>query len=307
MRFFEKLHVPRALAAFCIILAVFGSIVGLGAALSGPAEHWAAKLPQGVPRLEERLSFFSTSITALQQFLHQADSYTQLVPATEETVVAPPQGPSLITTITESLFTSTRSFVSGFFTTILVLFFLLVSGDTFLRRLVEILPRFKDKRQAVDISQQIENDISVYLLTITIMNSVVGILTGLIMWFCGLGDPVLWGAVAFLLNYVPFLGPLVGIGIFLMAGLLSIDSLGQALLPVGLYLVLHLVEGQAVTPMLLAKRLTLNPVLIIISLIFWYWMWGVPGAVLAVPMLVIVKITCDRIRKLAALGHFLEA
>ncbi len=138
----------------------------------------------------------------------------------------------------------------------LVLFFLLVSGDTFLRRLVEILPRFKNKRQAVDISQQIESDVSAYLLTITIMNSAVGVATGTVMALCGVGDPILWGTVAFLLNYIPILGPMMGVVVFILAGLLSINSLWAAFLPAGLYLLIHLVEGETVTPMLLAARQT---------------------------------------------------
>jgi AI-2E family transporter len=187
-----------------------------------------------------------------------------------------------------------------------VVFFLLVSGDIFLLRLVEILPRFSSKRQVVEISQQIESDISAYLVTITIMNAAVGIAMALAMWLTGVGDPILWGTVAFLLNYVPILGTALGVLIFLFAGLLTIDSLWQALLPAALYLGFHLIEGETVTPMLLARRFTLNPVLVIISLVFWFWMWGIPGAILSVPMLAISKIICDRVRPLAAFGHFLE-
>jgi predicted PurR-regulated permease PerM len=191
------------------------------------------------------------------------------------------------------------------FTTVLLLYFLLVSGDNFQRRLVEILPRFSSKRQAVDISQQIESDISAYLVTITIMNAIVGIATAGVMWLTGVGDPILWGTVAFLLNYAPVVAPASGVLIFLLAGLLTIDTFWQAFLPAGLYLAIHLVEGEAVTPLLLARRFTLNPVLVILSLVFWFWMWGIPGAILSVPMLAIAKIVCDRIRPLAAIGHFL--
>jgi predicted PurR-regulated permease PerM len=127
-------------------------------------------------------------------------------------------------------------FVGGLFETVVVLFFLLMSGDTFLRRLVEILPRFRDKRQAIEISQQIEQDISAYLITITIMNAAVGFATAGVMWLCGVGDPLLWGAVAFLFNYVPILGPMIGLLTFTLAGLLSVNSLWGALLPAGLYL-----------------------------------------------------------------------
>jgi predicted PurR-regulated permease PerM len=138
------------------------------------------------------------------------------------------------------------------------------------------------------------------------MNLVVGVATGAVMAFCGVGDPLLWGTVAFLLNYIPILGPMIGVVVFLLVGLLSVETLWLAFLPAGLYLAIHLVEGETVTPMLLARRFTVNPVLVILALVFWYWMWGVPGAILATPMLAITKIICDRIRPLTAFGHFME-
>jgi predicted PurR-regulated permease PerM len=299
-RILERLRVPRALAALLLIVALLGMIVGIGTAISGPAATWAAKLPEGVPRLQERLSFLRAPINTLQQFLHQIENFGAT--GTRPTEAGPFGGAALVAT----LFAGTRSFASGLFTTVLFLYFLLVSGDTFLRRLVEILPRFRNKRQAVDISQQIESDISAYLLTITIMNAAVGIATAMVMWLTGVGDPILWGTAAFLLNYAPILGPALGVVIFLLAGLLTIDTLWQALLPAALYLAIHMVEGETVTPMILARRFTLNPVLVILSLVFWFWMWGIPGAILSVPMLAIAKIICDRVRPLTALGHFLE-
>jgi predicted PurR-regulated permease PerM len=295
----ERLHVPRAVGALFIILLVIGGLAGFGTALAGPAGTWAAKLPEGIPRLGEHLRFLRTPFDVLQQILHQAEQVAA-GPAQSRTTVAMQSG------LASTLFGDMRDLADGLFTTMLVLFFLLVSSDTFLRRIVEILPRFQDKRQAVDISQQIEHDISGYLFTITAMNVAVGVATATAMHFSGLGDPVLWGAVAFLMNYVPIIGPLTGMGIFFLAGLLSFDSLWRALLPVALYLVIHLIEGEIVTPMLLARRFTLNPVVVVLALIFWFWMWGIPGAILSVPMLVIAKIVCDRIRPLMALGHFLE-
>jgi predicted PurR-regulated permease PerM len=304
LRLLERFHVPRMLAALLLILALFGTIVGLGTAISGPAGTWAAKLPEGIPRLQERLSFMREPIDTLQRFLQQVEDFGGTAPSPNAAASA--RGPTLLTDLLTKLFTGTRNFATGFFTTVLFLFFLLVSGDIFLHRLVEILPRFSNKRQVVEISQQIENDISAYLVTITIMNAAVGIAMALAMWLTGVGEPILWGTVAFLLNYVPILGTALGVLIFLLAGLLTIDPLWQALLPAGLYLGFHLIEGETVTPMLLARRFTLNPVLVIISLVFWFWMWGIPGAILSVPMLAISKIICDRVRPLAAFGHFLE-
>jgi predicted PurR-regulated permease PerM len=272
MRALERVRLPRGIAAVFLILMLFGTLGGLGAALSGPAASWAEKLPTGVPKLQERLSFLSRPIAAVQKFADQAQGLTQASEAKPVPVAV--QGAGL----SDQLLSGTRSFASGLLETVLVLFFLLVSGDTFLRRLVEILPRFKDKRQAVDISQQIESDVSAYLFTITVMNLAVGVAIGTVMIFCGVVDPVLWGTVAFLLNYVPILGPMIGVAVFLLVGLLSIDPLWGAFLPAGLYLLIHLVEGETVTPMLLARRFTINPVLVVLSLVFWYWMWGVPGS-----------------------------
>jgi predicted PurR-regulated permease PerM len=299
LRLLERLRLPRTLAALLLIFALLGTIVGLGTAVSGPARSWAGKLPEGIPRLQEKLSFVREPVNTLQRFLQQVENFG----GTESKNTAESaQGPTFLT----RLFTGTRDFASGFFTTVLFLFFLLVSGDIFLQRFVEILPRFSSKRQVVEIDQQIERDISAYLVTITIMNAAVGIAVAMAMWLTGVGDPVLWGTVAFLLNYVPILGPVLGVLIFLLAGLLTHDVLWQALLPAGLYLGIHLIEGETVTPMLVAKRFTLNPVLVIISLVFWFWLWGVPGAILSVPMLAIAKIICERVRSLAAFGHFLE-
>jgi predicted PurR-regulated permease PerM len=205
------------------------------------------------------------------------------------------------------LATGTATIVSRFFTTMIVLFFLLASGDRLLRGFVEVLPTFADKRQAVEIAKEIETQITGYLLTITFMNAIVGAVTGLAMWACGLGTPLLWGATAFFLNYVPILGPMAGVVIFFVAGVLTLGWPWYALIPAGIYLLIHVAEGETITPMLLAKRFTLNPVLVIISLFFWHTLWGIPGALLAVPLLAMAKIVADRVEPLKPMGHIIGA
>jgi predicted PurR-regulated permease PerM len=301
VRLLGRVHLPRAVGALLTVVVVIGVLAGLVAALSVPAVTWAERLPEGIPRLEAHLQVMKGPIEALQKVIQQA----------EQVADAPPGQGSIVSVrrdlgLTGALFAGTRSVLDGLFTTVLVLYFLLVAGNIFLLRIVEILPTFSNKRQAVDISQQIQEDISAYLVTITAMNAAVGVATAAAMYLCGLGDPLLWGATAFLLNFIPILGPLFGVGIFVLVGMLSFDSLWWALLPPVLYFGIHLVEGETLTPMLLARRFTLNPVLIILSLVFWFWMWGMLGAILAVPMLAILKIVCDRLRPLKALGHFLE-
>ena len=300
IRLLQRLHLPAGVGALLVILRIVAGIIGFATALSGPAAAWAAKLPEGIPRLVEHIRLLRAPFDALQRLLQQAEQVAA-GPAQSGTTVVAMQGG-----FAGTLFVNVRALAGGMFTTILILFFLLIFGDTFLRHLVEILPRFQDKRRAVDISQQIELDISGYLVTITAMNTAVGIATAIAMQVSGVGDPLLWGAVAFLLNYVPILGPLTAVAIFFLAGLLTFDPLWRAVIPAALYLGIHIIEGEIATPMLLARRFTINPVAVILALLFWYWMWGVPGAILAVPMLAITKIVCDDLRPLRAFGHFLE-
>jgi predicted PurR-regulated permease PerM len=302
VRKLERWHVPRVLGALAMIVALFVLLVSTGTALSGPAHDWAAKLPEGLPRLRERLIFISGPVEGLQHFLRNAENYVRVMSSAGGVPVATTASSGL----SDILFAGTTSFASGLFTTILVLFFLLISGDLFLRRLVELLPRFRDKRTAVMVSKQIESDIATYLITVTVMNAFVGISTSLIMWATGVGNPVLWGVLAFLLNYIPVIGPIICLVTLMLAGLLTIDTLWWAFLPAAGFLIVHVIEGQFVTPLLVARRFTLNPVVVIISLIFWYWMWGVPGAILAVPVLGIVKIICDSVGPWAAIGHLIE-
>lgn len=300
VRGLERLWVPRPLAALVSVALLVGLLVAFGTLVSAPATSWVSKLPEAVPRLEQRLSVLRRPIQALDARIKQIESFAGSSAPGPNAMVVERLSPT-----EETLFTGTRTVLGVLLTSLIFLFFLLVSGDTFLRRLVEILPRFRDKRQVVDIVQQVERDISAYLVTVTTMNLLVGLVTGLLTWAVGLDSPVLWGVAAFLLNYLPILGPSAGVGLFLLIGLLSFDSLWRACLPAAGYLAIHIVEGEAVTPMLLARRFTLNPVIVMFSIVFWYWMWGVPGAILAVPMLAICKIVCDRIRGLSAFGHFL--
>jgi predicted PurR-regulated permease PerM len=301
MRFLVKLHVPEVVAGFLMILVLFAGFVGLFSTLAGPASEWLGKLPQTLPRIEQRLSVLKMPLDRFHAATKELGKVTGTATPEGAAPVVVQQGPE----IGGMLLTSTQALLTGVMETLIVLFFLLIAGDVFLRKMVEVLPRFRDKKHAVAISQEVEKNISAYLVTISAMNLLVGIAVATAAYFFGLGDIVLWGAVAFLLNYVPIIGPLAGIVLFFLAGLLVFDNLLTAGLLAGTYLGIHLIEGEVVTPMLLARRFTLNPVLVIVSLIFWYWMWGVPGAIISVPILATTKIICDHVRPLTAVGHFI--
>jgi predicted PurR-regulated permease PerM len=300
----DRLRLPAALAALVLLLALFMLVSGLTALVSVPASNWIAKAPQGLPQLQQRLGFLAAPIDFFRHGVDQVQHLMQQEPPAGQQTVAVQQS-SNFGGVGMSILQGTRAALGQLLTLAVVLFFLLASGDSLLRRLVEILPSFGDKRRVIEMAMQIERNVSGYLLTITAMNALVGIANGVSMWAQGIPDALLWGTLAFLLNYIPILGPFTGIVIFFFVGLFSSPTLWQAALPPAVYLIIHVVEGESVTPMLLARRFTLNPVLVIVSLFFWDFLWGVPGAFLAVPLLAITKIIADRVPVLTPLGHLL--
>jgi predicted PurR-regulated permease PerM len=292
----ERLHVPKAAGALVAIAVLLSVFVGLGMLLSSPAARWVSELPETWPQLQQKFAFIQDPVAHVQHTLDQMGVRL----GSPSSLLSNPIG------MVTAVLGGTGTLAAHLLETLLVLFYFLVFGEIFLRRLVEVLPRFADKREAVEISLRVERDLSAYLLTITVINTAVGCATAGVMWLCDVPGPVLWGVVAFCLNFVPILGPFCGIVLFLGVGLISKGPAWAALLPAALYFGIHVLEGEIVTPLLLANRFTINPVAVILSLIFWYWVWGVPGAILAVPMLAIIKIVCDRLRPFRAFGHLLE-
>lgn len=294
VRFGERLRVPRALGALVSIMLLLGVFASLGTILSGPAADWMRNAPAEWERLQTQYAWVKEPVQHLRSVMGRAG-------------IEPSGGPSINPeAIASTVASSASSVASHLLETLLILFYMLVFGETFMRRLVEVLPSFKDKKEAVGISSAIEHDISVYLLTVTVINAMVGGAVAGMSWAFGLPGWQLWGVVAFCLNYVPILGPLAGVGLFVLIGLAALGASWFSLLPAAAYLGIHVMEGEIVTPMILARRFTINPIAVIVGLIFWYWMWGVQGAILAVPLLAIAKIMCDRLRPLRAFGHLLE-
>jgi predicted PurR-regulated permease PerM len=308
----RRLHIPRIIGALLLIIALFSFVGTLGYALSVPASTWIAKAPQSLPALMDKLSFLQRPIQLIEQGVHQlqnAMSPGEQEPAGQPVVTLkqPSEVSSHVMGIGSSVLSGGRAFLGHGFTVMLLLFFFLASSESLLRRFVEILPRFDDKRRAVSIVTEIEDSISQYLLTISVMNALVGLLNGVAVWLLGMPDPLLFATVAFLLNYVPVLGPATGVVIFFFVGVFSLPSIWQAFIPAAIYLAIHILEGETITPMLLARRFTLNPVVVISSLMFWDWLWGIPGALLSTPLLAVAKITCDHVEVLTPLGHLLGA
>jgi predicted PurR-regulated permease PerM len=300
VRGLKKLHIPESLGAGLVILSLLG-LMGLGIfELSAPAYDWIGQAPQSLRKIEGRIRDLKKPVQTMSKATEQVEKITK--------VAGGPSAPPVQVT-TESLGSRVLSrateFIADFVILFILLFFLLASGDMFLRKLIKMLPSLEDKKRAVEIARQIETEVSAYLTTITLINVVLGLAVWGALALAGIPNPLLWGVVAAFANFVPFLGPITMILVLAMVGLLTFPDVPHALMAPGAFLGLHFLESYLLTPMILGRRLTLNPVVIFLALTFWGWMWGITGAILAVPIMMVLKIFCEHSEPFAPIGEFL--
>jgi predicted PurR-regulated permease PerM len=301
MRALRKAHIPDALSAALVILIVL-SIFGLGGyAISAQAQGWIANAPKAMATASAKLKKLRQPVERVTRTAEQMESATGVSgeqPQTREVVV---RGPSLLSRV----FGTTTSLVAGLLEVIVLLFFLLAGGELFLQKLVKVLPNLPDKKRAVTIARETETSISTYLSTILLINACEGTVVAIIMALLGMPNPVLWGAVAGLLEFIPYLGAATMVVILSVAGLTTFPTVGHAMLVPAAFLLVTIIQAYFVSPQLLGRRLTLNPVAIFVGLAVWFFIWGIPGAFMAVPLLAATKIFCDHIEALAPIGEFL--
>ena len=300
IRGMERFHIPAPVGAALVILGLL-STLGFGVyQLAGPTREWMAKLPQTARQIEGKLQDLKRSVREVSKAGEEVDRLTNLG-GKEQIQRVEVRKPSL----GETLLGPTQDFLVSAGVLVILLFFLLASGDLFLRKLVAVLPRLEEKKLAVEITRRIELDVSAYLLAITLINALFGTTVAIAMFFLGLPNPVLWGVMAGLLHFIPFLGAVVGISIVTLVALVTLDSTATILLVPTIYFALNLLEEYVVLPVVIGRRLMLNAVVVLLWLLFWAWLWGVPGALMAVPLLAIVKIVADHFDPLASLAEFI--
>jgi predicted PurR-regulated permease PerM len=300
IRGLKRARIPEPLGAALVIVVLLGALGASAYGLVGPAKEWVAKLPSSMRDAQDRLRQVRKPVEQVSKTAEQVEQATKIgdQSKTQEVVV---KGPSL----TERLFGTTQTIVASAVEVIILLYFLLAAGDLFLQKLIKVLPQLRDKKKAVAIARETEASISTYLVTVTLVNVGLGVVVAAVMFLLEMPSPLLWGALAALAEFVPYLGATVLLTVLALAGLVTFDHLGHALLVPTAYLGVNLLQAQFISPMILGRRLTLNPVAILIGLVFWWWIWGVPGAFIAVPLIATFKIFCDHIEALAPIGEFL--
>jgi len=307
IRWLSYCHIRPALAA-AIVLSLLLAAVGVGFFhLGRPFMAWVNDAPERMNQLRQRVQ---KTFPRAARFSQAAAAVNNLGATEEEKKEEQKKAPTVEVKDsrgTSSILNWTGTFLAGVGETLVLLYLLLASGDLFLQKLVHVMPTLRDKKRAVEISHEIQQNISNYLFSVSLINIGVGLVVSAGLYWLGVPNAAIWGILVAVLNFVPYFGPASGVLLLASVGLLTFDTLWRGLLPPAWYLLLHLLEANFITPVLLGRRFTLNPVVIFVSLIFWTWLWGVPGALLSVPILVSIKVVCDRVPAMSHVSELLTS
>lgn len=299
IRSLKRIGINAGLAAALIVIILLESTAFAVLALSEPASQWMQKSPILLAQAEKKLFPLKKAIKEVEETTEEVEELTKAEP--EKNSIKIEQDYRL----KDILFTSTLGFITNLVFIFFLLYFFLSYGDVFLRKLIKIMPTWAKKRQTLEMVHEVQDKISTYLLTITLINGGLGVVVGITLHLIGLPNPLLWGVLATLFNFIPYLGPLGALIIFTGVAILSFEELNQILLVPGVFLFLTTLEGQLITPLILGRSLSLNPLVIFLGVAFGIWFWGFLGAFIAVPLLVIIKIICNHTPSLAPVDEFL--
>lgn len=301
VRLLQGVRVPTPLGAAIVV----AGLLGVGATgiyiLADPASAWLAQAPQVISDVQAKLEAPVSELTKAKEKIESlVEGRAQRAGSADE------DGPR-VGVVNAALYVVATVQQVGVTLLIItaLLFLLLASGTMFQEKLVRSLPRFSHKKQAVAITNQIQKDIFAYLGTVAVINTGLVLAIGLALYAIGMPNAALWGTMAALLNFVPYIGFAIGASVVFIVGLLTFDSFAAALLPPMIYILCNAIEANAITPILLSRRLTLNAVVVFLAVLAWGWLWGVAGALLAVPLLAMIKIIADHIDGFRGVSEFL--
>jgi predicted PurR-regulated permease PerM len=305
----QKLHIPRWIAAFFVVFGGFALAVTLATQLVGPAGTWLQKAPQELRQVAPKLKGLVRQVNEANKAAASVVSAAGAAPAGSSKAQAAalaqdqPAPPNLWT-----LIRATPAVLAIIGAVILLSYFFVVYGINLQQRVIGLLPFRQQKRLTAEILQTIEYELSRYVLTISIINTVLGACVAAVLLALGLdlGDALLWGALGGLLNFAPYVGPVLGVTMLALVGVVAFDEPSRMLLPPLCYLGLQFLETQVITPIILGQRWSISPLIVLLWLLFCGWLWSIPGVLLAVPMLVCFKIVTERVEGLQGWSKVIE-
>jgi predicted PurR-regulated permease PerM len=302
VRWFESVRVPTPIGALIVLFLVLGVLGAGGAALAAPAREWVAQAPQHVKEAEARLGQLRKPV---QQITQAAERMEGAVgggggkQSAQGSAGSSSQAPKAVATA----FGTTAAFVGALVEVLLLTFLLLASGDLFLQKLLHVFPG--ERSAALKVTRDVEDAVSRYMVANAVINLGQGLVVALAMVLIGLPSPPLWGVLTFFCEFVPYLGAAFMLFLLSVAGLATFQEIGHAALAPLAYLLITTLQNNLVSPLAYGRHLRLNPVAVLVGVMFWWFLWGIPGAFLAVPLVATAKILGDHVRGLSAMGEFL--
>jgi predicted PurR-regulated permease PerM len=304
VRYLSRHYIPPWLSATFLAIVLVSGGLSAGYMLSWQVSAWIDQAPQLAEAFTEKFRGLRSWLDALVNLtdkIQDATTAPGVVPA-QEVIIREPVLPGWLLVMTWYPLQVTITLVA----TLAIAVFLMASGDLFYEKLVRVLPTLTDRKRALRIVNELETEVSTYLLTLTAINAILGLAVALTFHALGMPTPYLWGLLTFFFNFIPYVGGLTGVALSGFMAIVTFDSLGYALLIPAAFTALSLIESEIASPLVLSHRLQMNSVAILLSLAFWAWLWGIAGAAIAVPVLVTIKVFCNHIDGLSGLGEFLS-
>jgi predicted PurR-regulated permease PerM len=285
LEWFERRGIPSKLSAgLCVIIFLFIAVFAIGSIVV-PASDWIAQVPGKIPKVRAALEPVFDLYKNLDRFVGKIANQIEINQASHARTVTVEQPSSLM----GMLATSAPHLLIQLFFSLLVIFFFLAGWTAMRKKTIVSRGSFEGALTTARVIQQVVDATSTYLGTITLINIGLGALTAGALWWLGMPSPIMWGGIVAVANYIPYLGPIVCALLLFVGGLMTYPDIWGALVPPGIFICFHLVEANFFTPMVVGHRLTISPLSILVSLSFWAWIWGTTGALLAVPLLIIMK------------------
>jgi len=286
-----RLRIPAPAGAAIVVLGALAVLVVGGRALSGPVSAWVNKAPSDIATARRRLRELGRPLGRLTDAAAAPD--------------APPPAPEPAQALFTRLLGHATTLVVGLLEVIVLVYLMLAAGNMLFRKLVKLLPSPDELRTATDILNKTESIVAKYLRVTALINLGQGIAVGLAMWAIGMPDPFIWGLMTFVLEFIPYLGGAINVGLLLISGFSVFSGLGQVLLAPAIYLVISTLQNNVVSPYVYGNRLKLNPLAVMIFVLFWWFIWGIPGVFLSIPIAATLKVLGDQLPRLSPLGELL--